>query len=73
MRDEAIADLSSRSEGELRQSEECGAMREAAGGGDHQLPRVLAAEGRHHHSSFANRGASTSQLLCQEDAAIIID
>ena len=53
MRDEAIADLSSRSEGELRQSEECGAMREAAG--DHQLPRVLAAEGRHHHSSFANR------------------
>ena len=71
MRDEAIADLSSRSEGELRQSEECGAMREAAG--DHQLPRVLAAEGHHHHSSFANRGASTSQLLCQEDAAIIID
>ena len=28
MRDEAIADLSSTSEGELRQSEECGAMRE---------------------------------------------
>ena len=64
MREEAIADLllrsgseldSLRSEGELRQSEECGAMREAAGGGDHQLPRVLAAEGRHHHSSFAHR------------------
>ena len=55
MRDEAIADLSSRSEGELRQSEECDAMREAAGGGDHQLPRVLVADGRHHHSSFANR------------------
>ena len=55
MRDEAIADLSLRSEGELRQSEECGAMREAAGGGDHQLPRVLVAEGRQHHSSFANR------------------
>ena len=23
--------------------------------GDHQLQRVLQAEGRHHHSSFANR------------------
>ena len=23
--------------------------------GDHQLQRVLKAEGRHHHSSFANR------------------
>ena len=31
MRDEAIADLSSRSGGELRQCEECGAMRAAAG------------------------------------------
>ena len=55
MRDEAIADLSLRSEGELQQSEKCGGMREAAGGGDHQLQRVLQAEGRHHHSSFANR------------------
>ena len=60
MRDEAIADLSSRSEGELRQSEECDAMREAAGGGDHQLPRVLVAEGRHHHSSFAKRTPPSS-------------
>merc|ERR1711928_218945 len=29
--------------------------------GDHQLQRVLQAEGRHHHSSFANRRPPSSQ------------
>ena len=45
MRDEAIADLSLRSEGELRQSEKCGASGMAAGGGDTNYQEFLQQRG----------------------------
>ena len=58
MREEAIADLSSRSGGELRQCEECGAMRAAAGDTNHKefsrqvvvnITALLPTGRRYHH------------------------
>ena len=70
MRDEAIADLSLRSEGELRQSEKCGASGMAAGGGDTNYQEFLQQRGAI-ITALLPTGDTNYQEFLQQRGAII--